>query len=71
MLVLANVGDHPVHIDDHTMSGLDSDAIDLLTGARVHLENGLNLPAWGFLWLQVTTRATPATAAGAPHDDLH
>lgn len=53
VLVLANVGDHPVRIDDVTLSGLKPTAHDLVGDRQVDLAGGLELPAHGFLWLRV------------------
>ncbi|WP_426321760.1 amylosucrase [Microbacterium sp. E-13] len=55
VLVLGNVGDHPIHIDAVTFSGLAPDAHDLLTDQRVQLDGGLTLEPYGFVWLR--TRA--------------
>ncbi len=56
VLVLANVGDHAVHIDATTLSGFAADAADLVAGGPVRLDAGLTLPAHGFVWLRVAPR---------------
>ena len=56
ILVLANVGDHPAHIDALTLSGFQPDATDLVAGSPLDLTAGVDLPAHGFAWL----RATPS-----------
>lgn len=53
VLVLANVGDHPVGIDAVTFSGLDPAAHDLVADREVGLATGLELSAHGVLWLRV------------------
>jgi amylosucrase len=53
VLVVANVGDHPVHLDDVTLSGLEPTALDLVGDRRLDLAGGLELPAHAFLWLRV------------------
>ncbi|MBU4465576.1 MAG: alpha-amylase family protein [Actinobacteria bacterium] len=53
VLVLANVGDHSVHIDALTLSGFSPDARDVVTGAAVDLTDGVELAAHGFVWLRV------------------
>ncbi|MFG6490876.1 alpha-amylase family protein [Microbacterium sp. P03] len=54
VLVLANVGDEPVHIDALTLSGFAGEAHDILTGSAIDLGAGVQLPAHGFAWLRVT-----------------
>lgn len=54
ILVLANVGDHPVHLDALTVSGFAPKAEDLVEGRAFDLRDGLDLPAHGFFWLRVT-----------------
>ncbi|MDN3495496.1 alpha-amylase family protein [Planococcus sp. APC 4015] len=56
VLVLANVGDHPVPVDALTLSGFDPMAEDLVAGGLVDLTEGLTLGAHGFVWLRVTQR---------------
>ncbi|MDN4479216.1 amylosucrase [Demequina sp. SYSU T00039] len=53
VLVLANVGDDPVTVEALTLSGLESGAVDLVTGAAVEIGAGIVLPAHGFVWLRV------------------
>ena len=53
VLVLANVGDHPVSIEAITLSGMDDIAEDLVTDERLDLGNGLELAPHGFVWLRV------------------
>jgi amylosucrase len=53
VLVLANVGDHAVHIAPLTLSGLVPDAVDLVEGVKVSLRPGRTLPAHGVAWLRV------------------
>lgn len=54
VLVLANVGDDEVFIAPLTLSGFAPDAYDLVAEASVPLNEGLTLPAHGFVWLRVT-----------------
>ena len=54
ILVLANAGDHPVHVDALTLSGFAPKADDIVDGRAFDLREGLDLPAHGFLWLRVT-----------------
>ncbi|KTS80769.1 amylosucrase [Microbacterium testaceum] len=56
VLVLANVGDHAVHIAPLTLSGLVPDAVDLVEGVKVSLRPGRTLPAHGVAWLRVALR---------------
>ena len=51
--MLANVGDDPALIDPLTLSGFARDAIDVVSGGRHDLDDGLSLPAHGFVWLRV------------------
>jgi len=53
VLVLANVGDHAVHIAPLTLSGLAPDAVDLIEGGRISLRPGRTLPAHGVAWWRV------------------
>jgi amylosucrase len=53
ILVLSNVGDSEALIDPVTLSGFDSAAADIVTGADVRLSSGLMLPPHGFVWLRV------------------
>lgn len=53
ILVLANFGDWPAHVDASTLSGMQARAKDLVFDEDVDLSVGLNLPAHGFVWLQV------------------
>ena len=54
VLVLANVGDAEVHIDPLTLSGFARDAFDLVHDSRIDLDEGLDLPPHGFVWLRVS-----------------
>ncbi|MFT3886922.1 MAG: alpha-amylase family protein [Arachnia sp.] len=56
VLVLANLGDHPVYIDARTLSGFEPSAMDLVADQPLPLADGLALPAHGFLWLRVQPR---------------
>ncbi|MBM3714594.1 MAG: amylosucrase [Actinobacteria bacterium] len=56
VLVLANVADGAVHVDALTLSGLEPDAVDLVSGEEVGVAGGLDIPAHGVLWLRVTLR---------------
>ena len=56
ILVLANVGDHAVHITPLTLSGLAPDAVDIVTGSPTSLRAGRTLPAHGVAWLRVALR---------------
>ena len=60
VLVLANVGDHPVHVPAVTLSGLEAAAHELLTDTAADLRAGLTLPAHAVVWLRVT----PSPVAG-------
>ena len=53
VLVMANVADEPQSVDALTLSGLPSDAEDLLAGKRCDLSGGLTIPAHGITWLRV------------------
>lgn len=53
ILVLANVGDAEVTIDPLTLSGFDRTAFDLVHDSGIDLDDGLTLPAHGFVWLRV------------------
>ncbi len=57
VLVLANVGDHPVRIDALTLSGFEPLARDLLDARDIPLDDGIVVPAHGVLWLRVVRRA--------------
>ncbi|MFT3797292.1 alpha-amylase family protein [Microbacterium sp.] len=54
VLVLANVGDVEVAIDPLTLSGFERGAFDLVHDTELDLDEGLHLPAHGFVWLRVT-----------------
>ncbi len=54
ILVLANVGDREVRIDPLTLSGFERNAFDLIHDAELDLDEGIDLPAHGFVWLRVT-----------------
>lgn len=54
VLVLANVGDREVRIDPLTLSGFERNAFDLIHDAELDLDEGIDLPAHGFVWLRVT-----------------
>lgn len=54
VLVLANVGDREVRIDPRTLSGFERNAFDLIHDAELDLDEGIDLPAHGFVWLRVT-----------------
>lgn len=56
VLVLANVGDHPVHIDAERFSGFDHLAKSLVSGDVHDLRDGLTLEPLGFAWLHATPR---------------
>lgn len=56
VLVLANVGDHAVHIAPLTLSGLMPDAVDLVAGTATSLRAGRTLAAHGVAWLRVALR---------------
>ncbi|KZE88658.1 alpha-amylase family protein [Microbacterium sp. TNHR37B] len=53
VLVLANVGDAEVAIDALTLSGFERTAHDLVHDAEIDLDDGIALPAHGFVWLRV------------------
>ncbi|GAA4349300.1 amylosucrase [Microbacterium rhizosphaerae] len=53
VLVLANVGDHAVPVDAATLSGFSPEAVDVVTDRPIRLDDGLELPAHGFVWLRV------------------
>lgn len=53
VLVLANVGDAEVAIDALTLSGFERAARDLVHDAEIDLDDGIALPAHGFVWLRV------------------
>lgn len=52
VLVLANVGDAEVQIDPLTLSGFERATYDLVHDTEIDLDEGLALPAHGFVWLQ-------------------
>ncbi|ODT27464.1 MAG: amylosucrase [Microbacterium sp. SCN 70-27] len=54
VLVLANVGDREVRIDPLTLSGFERNAFDLIHDVELDLDEGIDLPAHGFVWLRVT-----------------
>ena len=54
ILVLANMGDHLALINPLTLSGFDTNAVDVITGETVDLAKGLALLPQGFRWLRVT-----------------
>lgn len=54
ILVLANVGDREVRIDPLTLSGFERNPFDLIHDAELDLDEGIDLPAHGFVWLRVT-----------------
>ncbi|MFE4727132.1 alpha-amylase family protein [Microbacterium sp. NPDC056736] len=56
ILVLANVGDHPVEVDALTLSGMEPDAEDLVLGRPVSLREGLLLAAHQVAWHRVRLR---------------
>ena len=58
VLVLANFGDHPVHIARETLSGFEASAHDLIVDAAVALDGGLTLDGASFLWLRAVPRAS-------------
>ncbi len=60
VLVLANVGDHPVGIDAITLSGLEPIGEDLVSGDHVDIGRGLELAAHGFVWLRVESKDAAA-----------
>jgi len=59
LLVLANVGDAEISIDPRTFSGFERSAFDLVHDAPRDLDDGLDLPPRGFVWLRVVPRVTP------------
>ena len=54
VLVLANVGDAEVSIDPLTLSGFERAAVDLVHDSDIDLDDGIDLPPHGFVWLRVT-----------------
>lgn len=56
ILVLANVGDHPVEVAALTLSGMEPDAEDLMLGRPVSLRDGLLLAAHQVVWHRVRLR---------------
>ncbi|HET6269398.1 MAG TPA: amylosucrase [Arthrobacter sp.] len=57
ILALANFSDGPQTISAATLSGFAADAVDLLAGSKVRLDEGIVLGPHGFVWLRV--RAAP------------
>lgn len=53
VLALANFADSPEHVDATTLSGLEGDAVDLLTRETVRIADGLTVPPQEFRWLAV------------------
>lgn len=53
VLALANFADSPEHVDATTLSGLEGDAVDLLTQETVRIADGLTVPPQEFRWLAV------------------
>jgi amylosucrase len=53
VLVLANFADAPQDVSALTLSGLPADALDLISGERVHLADGVRLGPHGVLWLRL------------------
>ncbi|WNB84694.1 amylosucrase [Cellulomonas sp. ATA003] len=62
VLCLANVADEPQGVDALTLSGMPLEALDLVTGERVGLREGLTLPAHGVRWLRTVLESGPADA---------
>lgn len=60
VLVLANVGDHPVHVPAETVSGFEPGAHELIAEEAVDLRGGVTLPAHGVVWLRVSPLAMGA-----------
>lgn len=56
ILVLANVGDEPAHVDAVTLSGFASTAGDIVTGLQADLSSGLTLAAHDVVWMRVTPK---------------
>jgi amylosucrase len=57
ILALANFSDGPQTISAATLSAFAADAVDLLAGSKVRLDEGIVLGPHGFVWLRV--RAAP------------
>jgi amylosucrase len=53
VLALANFADAPQDVSALTLSGLPADALDLISGERVHLADGVRLGPHGVLWLRL------------------
>ncbi|WP_246852870.1 amylosucrase [Naasia sp. SYSU D00948] len=53
VVVLANFGDRREHVNEVTLSGLPSEAVELVSGKAVTLSAGIDLPPHGFVWLRV------------------
>ena len=51
VVVLANFDDAPQHVARATLSGLAPDAVDLVTGRRMPLAEGITLAPHEFVWL--------------------
>lgn len=54
ILALANFSDLAQTVTAATLSGFAVDALDILTGAPVNLEQGIILEPQEFVWLRVT-----------------
>lgn len=54
ILALANFSDEPQPVTALTLSGFAADSVDVLTGARMRLDEGLVLGPQQFRWLRVT-----------------
>ncbi|WP_457964654.1 alpha-amylase family protein [Arthrobacter sp. D1-29] len=53
VLALANFSDHPQIIQAGTLSGFAPEAVDILSGNPVSLNNGIVLPGLEYAWLRV------------------
>lgn len=60
VLVLVNFGDEPAEVSALTLSGFAPDAVELVTGARLELGEGLTVPPCRFVWLRVRPRGEAA-----------
>lgn len=56
VLVLANVGDDPVHLAPERFGGFEATAHELIDDLEIDLSTGVELPAHGQRWLRVTPR---------------
>ncbi|HAP91375.1 MAG TPA: amylosucrase [Arthrobacter bacterium] len=56
VLVLANFGDGPQHLDGVTFSGYSPIAVDLLTETVLRLDDGVTLAPYQYVWLRVTPK---------------